>query len=357
MGKRGHQGDRLETLLSMAIPLLQEAEQRQPRTGRGAKPIIPDWVIGALIMVAVLKRKKTKSAQFRFITDPANRARLAAVLQHDHFPSRSRWFDRYRRAALLFQAAIKLQGERAIAEGVADPRAVAIDKSLIPAQGPPWHQRDRQRKHVPPGVDQDGAWGYSEHDGWVYGFSYEVVVTATRNTVVFPLLASVDIASAAEARTCVEKLKHLPTGTKYVALDSGYDANALAEQVEWQPDGRGRTGRRYLCPQNPRNSGRPAHNSHQSQRQLHSRKLRQDRQAFFESPQGRQLYARRRKTVEPFNQWLKSLFELEHRVWHRGLLNTRTQLLAAIFVYQLLVRFNFRQGHRNACIRWLCDAL
>ena len=48
--------------------------------------------------VAVLKRKKTKAAQWRFITDPANRPRLATVLGRNDFPSRSRWYDRSRRA-------------------------------------------------------------------------------------------------------------------------------------------------------------------------------------------------------------------------------------------------------------------
>jgi hypothetical protein len=61
--------------------------------------------------------------------------------------------------------------------------------------------------------------------------------------------------------------------------------------------------------------------------------------------------------VEPFDQWLKSLGELDSRVWHRGLDNNRTQILAGIFVYQLRVRYNHRCGHANARIRWLLDAL
>ena len=67
--------------------------------------------------------------------------------------------------------------------------------------------------------------------------------------------------------------------------------------------------------------------------------------------------ARRKQTVEPFNHWLKRLFELETRVWHRGLDNNRTQLLAAIFCYQLLVRFNHKYGNKNGCICWILDAL
>jgi hypothetical protein len=347
----------LEALVAMAVPLVQEAERQCPRTGPGAKPEIPDWLIGVLIMVAILNRKKSKAAQFRFLTDPANRARLAAALGRNDFPSRSRWYDRYRRAHRLFEVAIRLQGERAVAEGVTDPRHVAGDKSLIEAQGPPWHKRDRERNKVPAGVDRDSTWGYSEHDGWVQGFSYEVVVSATKNAVVFPLLASVHTASAAEVTTFAAKVANLPAGTQTVSLDSGYDANALGERVEWDEDGR-RTGRRFLCPENPRHSGRKKTKPcHADASRARSRRLRRQRKQFLQSPRGRRLYARRKKTAEPFNQWFKSLFELDLKVWHRGLDNNRTQILAAIFSYQLLVRWNHRCGRTNGRVRWLIDAL
>jgi hypothetical protein len=61
--------------------------------------------------------------------------------------------------------------------------------------------------------------------------------------------------------------------------------------------------------------------------------------------------------VEPFNSWFKELFDLEQKVWHRGLDNNRTQVLAALFSYQLLVRYNHRCGKKNGCIRWILDAL
>jgi hypothetical protein len=61
--------------------------------------------------------------------------------------------------------------------------------------------------------------------------------------------------------------------------------------------------------------------------------------------------------VEPFNQWFKSTAELDQRVWHRGLDNNRTQVLSAIFVYQLLVRHNYRTGNKNGRIKWILDGL
>lgn len=79
--------------------------------------------------------------------------------------------------------------------------------------------------------------------------------------------------------------------------------------------------------------------------------------ALYESKKGSRLYALRGQKVEPFNDWFKSLFELDNRVWHRGLGNNQTQLLAAIFCYQRLVRYNHRRGRQNGQIRWIVDTL
>jgi hypothetical protein len=355
MGTRAKAGTLLAELVKLALPSLQAAERHAPRTGPGDKPDIPDWVMAALIMIAVLKKKKTKSAQYRFLCE--QRREIADWLGCARFPSRATYFRRYRRAHRLYRAAIKLQGAKAIAEGLVNERDVAVDKSLIEALGPPWHKREREAGDVPAGADRDSTWGYSEHDGWVQGYSYQVVVTATPGSLVFPLLAAVDTACASEARSFQQEIASLPAGTVNVLADSGYDANYLGEAIEYAADGR-RTGRHFLCPENPRNQKRPKKKPcHADASRARSRTRRRQRRAFLHSRRGKRLYARRKKTVEPFNQWLKSLSELEQRVWHRGLDNNRTQILAAIFTYQVLVRYNHRRGHRNGQVRYLLDKL
>ena len=71
---------------------------------------------------------------------------------------------------------------------------------------------------------------------------------------------------------------------------------------------------------------------------------------------GRRLY-RRRKRIEPFHEWFKEDFELTQRVWHRGLPNNQTQLLTAVFTYQLLVRYNCQHGRMNGQVQWILDCL
>jgi len=355
MGKRAREGTYLGSLVRMAVPILKAAERQCPRTGPGARPDIPDWVMAGLIMIATMQKKKSKAAQHRFLVE--RRRQIANWLGSKAFPSRATYYRRYRSAHKFFRAAVRVQGERALAERVTDAQEVAVDKSLVAAQGKPWHNRDRQAGRVPAGVDRQAAWGFSEHAGWTYGYSFEVVVSSTPQATVFPLLASADVASASEPRSFRKKIAELPSSTRHVCADAGYDANYLGEAVEFDEQGR-RTGRRFLCPENPRhNQRRKTKPCSADAARAHSRGLRRQRRAFLKSARGRRLYARRKKTVEPFHQWFKSLFELDHRVWHRGLDNNRTQLLSALFVYQLLVRYNHKRGQRNGRLRWIMDAL
>ena len=355
MGKRAKAGTVLAELVKLAVPVLQAAERASPRTGPGDKPVIPDWVMAGLIMIAVLQKKKSKSAQYRFLEE--HRRPIAQWLGNAQFPSRATYFRRYRRGQRLFRAAIRLQGQQAIAEGLVDERDVAVDKSLIEALGPAWHKQDRQAGRIPAGVDVDSTWGYSEHDGWVQGYGYLVVVTATPGSIVFPLLASVAVASASEARSFQEEIGCLPARTVNVLADSGFDANYLGEAIEYDENGQ-RTGRHFFCPENPRNNQRvKTRPGHADASRARSRERRRQRRQLLKSQRGQRLYARRKKTVEPFNQWLKSLFELDRRVWHRGLENNCTQIMAAIFAYQLLVRYNERQGNNNGQVCWILDKL
>jgi len=190
MGKRALARLPLQALVELAVPLLKRAERESLRVGPGRPPVIPDWVLGVLIMVAVLKQKKSKSAQYAFLHE--HRALLSKWMGADDFPGRTTYFERYRRAHRLFEKAVRIQGEQAIQEGIVDARCVAVDKSVLSARGPLWHQRQRRSGVFPRGIDRESTWTYSEYHGWIQGYGYEVVITASHRGLCFPLLASVD---------------------------------------------------------------------------------------------------------------------------------------------------------------------
>src|SRR5262249_43415 len=101
--------------------------------------------------------------------------------------------------------------------------------------------------------------------------------------------------------TCADKIDDLPEATEAVLADSGYDANALAERVEYDAQQK-RTGRRFLCPENPRNNKRPKKKPCKADAsRARRRERRRQRKKFLKSRRGSRLYARRKKTVEPFN--------------------------------------------------------
>jgi hypothetical protein len=344
-----------EWLVKSAFSLLLRAETLAPRRGPGRKPDISDASMAALIMAATLKRKKTKSAQYRFLCQ--HRAQLCQLLRLERIPARSTYFARFQRANRILQIAIYLHSLQAQEEGLIHTRVVAVDKSVVPARGQPWPQAAKRAGRRPVGVDIEAGWTYSSHHGWQYGFGYEVVVTA-ENDVVWPILASVEPANRSECRMFADKIPLLPEETVYVLADKAYDSNEVGEAIEQLPSGR-RSGRRFLCPQIYRRGEhrRPAIPRVEAGARRRHRELRQARRRFHESARGHRLFARRSMTVEPFHQWFKTHFELTERCWHRGLANNRTQILAALFGYQLALRCHWLFGHTNCQIAWILDGL
>jgi hypothetical protein len=337
-------------------------------------PIYRDWQIAVMMLPGLLKKRKSKNAAFHQMI--ANQFLLVRLLNLERLPARSTFMARYESVWALAQRAITLQGKIAIREHVAQPKHMAADKSIIKAKGPVWHQKFRKKGILPKlrGLDSQAGWGRSATRGWNWGYSYEVAVCAGKNAVVFPLLASADTAEACEMTTCLNKLQHMPAGTRTLAIDSGYDSNRLADAFEFgaappragpSRAGRPRAGplhaqrrhrrvRHFLCPSA---HGPPLNQAVSGFERERQRQRRIRRLTYLQTKTGQRLYRRRKETAELFNANFKRLFELIEHVWHRGLNNNRTQLLLAIFSYQLLLRYHYKLGHRDAQIQYLMDSL
>ena len=352
---KAKEGSCLAALVQMAVPVCQQAEREHPRTGRGRRPDIPDWVMAVLIMVAILNKRKAKRAQHRFLQQ--HWGDLSGWMGVDRFPARSTYCDRYRRAHELFRHAIRLQAEKETRQCRVDATTVAIDKSPVSSRGPRWGRHHQHRGRLPRGADAEATWTYSKHHGWIQGYAYEVVVTAGKRGPVWPISGSVEAASSQASDPSAEKLSRLPVSTRHALADSGYDRDVLGEIVEWDSLGH-RTGKRFLCPQiNRRGKRKSTGTRRNSRKRSQHQARRRERREFLESPRGRRLYARRGCTIEPFNEWFKNLFDLHACVWHRHLDNNRTQLLAALFAYQILLRYNRRVGRHNGQVQWILESL
>ena len=342
-------GRRLADLVALAIPVCRDAAKQFQQAGPGRPPAYQEWQIAVLIVVAIVHGRKSKSSQWRFLKQ--HEQELLEALALPRMPCRDTYSRRYRDEHLLFERAVELQGKLALKEHVCEAQCVAGDKSLITAKGPSPRGRKLRK-----GTDAQAAWGYSGHDRWVWGYSYEVVVTAPKKGLVFPLLGSCDPANKSEHKSFPPKIPRLAKSVCAVLVDSAYDGNNLAEAVECHANGK-TSGRHYVCPMMKR-AGKPAVGKYpQGGRRERRRRHRQQRHDFYYSKKGQRLYRRRKQSVEPFNSHFKKLFDLEDRVWHRGLDNNRTMILAAIFIYQLLSRYAFKRGQRNGQIQWILDGL
>ena len=134
MSERATEDTCLARRVRMAIPRCKAAQRICRRSGPGPPPTYADWQVATLRVVAVLARRKSKGASYRYLF--GRRKGLMKWLGLRTFPGRSTYFDRYRHAYELFQAGVIQQGHRAIGDGLIDPEVVAVDKSLMPARGP-----------------------------------------------------------------------------------------------------------------------------------------------------------------------------------------------------------------------------
>jgi len=65
--------------------------KQEKKKKRGRKFQIPDWVIALLIMIVLLKKKKTQTAQFAYLSE--NRSWIEPLLQGEAIPKRTAYFD------------------------------------------------------------------------------------------------------------------------------------------------------------------------------------------------------------------------------------------------------------------------
>ena len=219
---------------------------------------------------------------------------------------------------------------------------VAVDKSMTESLGPKWHKKDRERGVVPAGlrnVDRDSDWGCSAYRGWVQGYSWHLVCSATRGHLPIPLLADVEPNNVTENKVFNTMIEELPDTTRRVLADEGYDDQKLILKVEKKA----RRGfrRRMLVPMNAYKN---------------TPEWRLDYVSWYQSDKGRSLYARRKITVEPMFETLKNIFD-HRRSWMKGLKNNQAIMLLIVLCYQLLIYYNHVYDRNLSNVKQIVDGL
>jgi len=219
---------------------------------------------------------------------------------------------------------------------------VAVDKSMVEALGPKWHKKDRKRGRVPKGlrnVDRESEWGYSRYRGWVQGYAWHLVCSATSGHLPIPLLADVEPNNVPENKMFEPMIEQLPDKTRRVIADEGYDDKKLILKVEKKA--RNGFSRRMLVPME----------EHEN-----TPEWRLDYVAWYQSEKGKALYARRKVTVEPMFEILKNIFD-HRRSWMKGLKNNQAIMLLIVLCYQLLIYYNLKHGLNLSDVKVIVDGL
>ena len=216
-----------------------------------------------------------------------------------------------------------------ITEGIVDPSIAAVDSTLLKAKGSVWHKSSMKKGIVPcSGIDTDARWGYSHTKGWIFG--YKLHLTCTTGKIIVPLTADVTTANVpdnsmyvtlASSSSLVFSLPHL----LYMIADPGYDDKKLYEYSKKV------LGIELVCP---------------VERYESTSKKRLEIVCFYQSDLGQTIYSRRRISIEPLIEHIKSVFRIDP-LPARGLSTISAIVLLSVLLYQLMVYYNCKTDTIN----------
>lgn len=240
--------------------------------------------------------------------------RLRQELGFARPPHRSTIERRLRALIPEAEAQIAATGEQIVAEvtpTLEQPPISAIDGRRYEAQGPLWHQSQRQLGIIPKGlrnVDVEASWSKSGYRGWVQG--YRLVVQGLVFPEPVPLFATWRANSEGEATIMAEALaQHRLPVTSVLLGDETYGGAALGEIYRQQ-------GGWVLTP----------------------KQLPTQRRSWKHD-----LFAYRKQTIELLFQRIIQACDLKECPV-KGRARNGAFVLASVWLYQCVFLTNYRQG-------------
>lgn len=226
---------------------------------------------------------------------------------------------------------MSLMGNLFVIEGLVNPYILAVDSTLLRSKGKVWHKSSMEKGIVPrSGIDIDARWGISNTRGWIFGYKLHIICNT--NSLIVPLTADVTTANMSDnqvypdltASLSFSGLSEIITKADYIVGDPGYDDQFLYEFSL-------KMGFQLVCPI------RRYKNTPEERLQLVD---------FYESPLGQAIYSKRRISVEPLIEHIKSIFRIDP-VPTRGFDKVRAIVLLSVLLYQILVYYNCKMQKNN----------
>ena len=208
-----------------------------------------------------------------------------------------------------------------VIEGLVKPYVVATDTALLKSKGHVWHKSSMKEGVVPrSGIDTDARWGYSHTKDWVFGYKLHMICSTDLPTVV-PLSADVTTANVSDKPVYPVTVSRLLPKTlekiHYMVADPGFSGKKLYDFSM-------NKGFQLVCP---------------VKKYKNTPIERLKLVDFYESALGQVIYSRRKTSIEPLIEHIKSVFRIDP-VPARGLDRVRGIVLLSLLLYQTLVYYN-----------------
>jgi hypothetical protein len=297
---------------AIPAPLATKAKQR------GRPVTYPDKLFLKALVIMIVKHLHKVHELLSVLNEPTyEMQRLRQLLtEGERYPSRRTWERRLKGLPESLPAQIGCFGRylvSRIAPWANCGRAVAVDSTILRANGGVWHKKDRKQGKVPhTSIDTEAHWTKSGWHGWVYGWKLHIACVVA--SVWIPLSAQLTPANEADNEVAPALIYELPPEARFVLGDLHYNAPNVREVCE-------QTGRILVTTE----YGPYPHTDAGVEVRRIFHKLRS-------------------LAIENFNEHFKGIFDGHGQVPAKGLANTRRFALGAIFVYQLALLYRFQHG-------------
>ena len=288
------------------------------KRARGRPRYYSDGLFLKALVIMIVRHLHKVHALLAVLAEPTAEMQALRTLltEKGHYPSRRTWERRLKAMPDSLPAQIGCLGRylvTLIQPWATCGRAVAIDSTVLRANGGVWHKKDRDQGVVPhTSIDTEAAWTNSGWHSWVYGWKLHIVSIVA--AVWIPLAADLTPANRADNEAAPALLREAPLDTRFVLGDRHYNAPNVRQVCE-QAD-------RILV---------ATHYGHYP----HTDAGVEVRRVFHKL---------RSVAIENFNEHFKGIFDGHGQVPTKGLCNTRRFALGAIFVYQLALFYRFQNG-------------
>jgi hypothetical protein len=260
----------------------------------------------------------TASALLAFLerADAVSQQLHSLMCENGQYPSRRTWERRLAKLPAEFPGLIGCLG-RYLVELIQPwaqwGRAAAMDSTALKTGGGVWHKKHREKGEIPhSSIDTEAGWSKSGWHGWWYGWKLHLAVAV--GAVWIPLAAELTVANTDDASIASKLLRQLPAPVRYILGDTHYNDTHFRQDC--QRDNR-------LLVATRRGKYPHADDGVDVRRIFH--KLRS-------------------QAIEPFNNLFKSVFGWHTQMPVKGLRRSQLLALGAIFVYQLVLLYQYQQA-------------